>query len=496
MKSKVPLPETLVSDTGTTRAVSRAVNAGRLRKLASRLYSSNLHDSPEAIVARNLWDIVAGYFPGALIADRTAFENAPASDGSVCLITPRGRDIDLPGVKLRPRRGHGPLPDDKPFLGNLFLCSSPRAYLENMRPSRARDGRLARTLSLAEIEARLDSLIRLAGEQAINRLRDEIRALAPSLDLEREAVKLDTLIGRLLGTREAALISPSDIARASGRPYDPQRIALFQALQQALDLYPPVSRISPHLHFDGDATLAFFEAYFSNFIEGTEFAVDEAADIVFHGAMPQERPSDAHDILGTWRLVSSEQAMSQIPTGFEQFLRLLKARHESIMAGRPEAGPGLFKQTPNRAGGTLFVAPELVPGTLERGFDLYRRLTTPFARAVYMMFLVLEVHPFADGNGRVARVMMNAELVAAGEQRIIIPTVLRDNYMAALKSLSQAGEPAPLIRVLDYAQRWTLSIPWRSVEATKTELDACHAFMDPFEAESQGLRLRMPESFT
>ena len=36
---------------------------------------------------------------------------------------------------------------------------------------------------------------------------------------------------------------------------------------------------------DGPA-LPFFEAYFSNFIEGTEFAVDEAAEIVFKGHIP------------------------------------------------------------------------------------------------------------------------------------------------------------------------------------------------------------------
>jgi Fic family protein len=49
-----------------------------------------------------------------------------------------------------------------------------------------------------------------------------------------------------------------------------------------------------------------------------------------------------------------------------------------------------------------------------------------------MMFLVAEVHPFADGNGRVARIMMNAELVAARESRIIVPTVFRNNYLMAL----------------------------------------------------------------
>jgi Fic family protein len=43
------------------------------------------------------------------------------------------------------------------------------------------------------------------------------------------------------------------------------------------------------------------------------------------------------------------------------------------------------------------------------------------------MFLVAEVHAFSDGNGRLSRAMMNAELVSAGEQRIIVPPVYRAN---------------------------------------------------------------------
>jgi len=38
------------------------------------------------------------------------------------------------------------------------------------------------------------------------------------------------------------------------------------------------------------------------------------------------------------------------------------------------------------------------------------------------MFLITEVHPFLDGNGRVARLFMNCELVSANQPRIIIPT--------------------------------------------------------------------------
>ena len=488
------MPEAFVSDRHIARAVSRAVKAGKLRKLASRLYTRDMADPPEAIVARNLWNIIAGYFPGALVADRTALENAPASDGSVCLITARGRDISLPGLNLRPRRGPGPLPTDRPFLGELFLGSTARAYLENMRPSRARRGLVARTLGRAEIEQRLDTLIRRSGEEAANRLRDDIRSLAPALDLEEEASALDAMIGALLGTREAELTAPVAVARRLGRPYDPDRLVLFHALHTALRDHPPLFRMAPIRGFEESATLAFYEAYFSNFIEGTEFAVDEAADIVFRGVIPNERPADAHDILGTWRIVSDHREMSRTPADASALEALLKARHASIMEGRPDRQPGTFKQAVNRAGSTVFVAPDLVAGTLTQGFDLCRSLETPFQRAVFMKFLISEIHPFRDGNGRTARIMMNVELAAAGEERIIVPTVYRANYLSALKALSQSGWPEPLIRMLDYAQRWTAAVDWRSVEETRRELDDCNAFLDPMVAEEEGKRLRMPGS--
>ncbi len=487
------MPEAFVSDTTISREVSRAVKAGRLRKLASRLYTRNLADSPDAVIGRNLWNIVAGYFPGALVADRTALENAPADDGSVCLVSDRGRTIKLPGHTLRPRRGRAPLAADRPFIAGLFLSSTARAYLENMRPSRARGGLVGRTLSRKEIEERLDTLIRRYGGDAANRLRDDIRTAGKTLHMEDEVAELDALIGSLLGTREAELSAPAAIARQKGRPFDPDRIALFQSLHAVLRDHPPLARIAPDRDPEGSATLAFFEAYFSNFIEGTEFAVEEAADIVFRGVIPNERPQDAHDVLGTWRIVSDDREMTRTPQTEENLTRLLRARHAAIMESRPDKSPGMFKTSENRAGSTVFVAPDLVAGTLEQGFTLCRSLEAPFQRAVFIMFLIAEVHPFADGNGRTARVMMNAELIAAGEERIVIPTVYRANYLSALKALSQSRRPEPLVRMLDYAQRWTAAVNWRSVAGTRRELENCNAFLDAAVAEEEGRRLRMPD---
>jgi fido (protein-threonine AMPylation protein) len=482
------MPEAFVSTTGLAKAVSREVKLGRLRKLASRLYTRNLADPPEQIVRRNLWPLVAAYLPGALIADRTALENGPAADGSLFVIANHKRDIALPGVTLRPRKGPPPLESDLPFISGLRIASPARAFLENMRHSRAHDG-VARTFSKREVEERLDEMLSRSGEPALQRLRDDARGIAGPLQLQDEFQRLDSLIGSLLGTRDAALESPVAIARAAGLPYDSTRLDLFQRLFAELAGSAPVTRLA---HPTDGVALPFFEAYFSNFIEGTEFAVEEAEDIVFKGHIPKGRPADAHDVLGTWKIVSDAHEMSRLPRNAGELEALLLERHAQIMEGRPDKMPGRFKTDPNRAGSTLFVAPDLVRGTLAKGFEIYRGLTSPLHRAIFMMFVVSEVHPFADGNGRAARIMMNAELVAAGENRIIVPTVYRNNYLSALKALSQNKITGPLLRAMDFAQKYTAAIDFADLDRARAILDRTHAFTDPNEAEAAGIRLTLP----
>ena len=307
------LPEVFFSTTALSDVVARARAKGAVRPIGPRLYTKNLVDPPEHVIRRNLWPVVAAYAPGALIADRTALENAPASDGSVFVISNRKRDVELPGLTLRSRRGPEALDTDKPFIGGLRLSSQARAFLDNMVPSRRRSGDVSRTLSRPELETRLDDLVRRNGPEALNRLRDEARRIAPTLGRESELIDLDRLIGALLGTHNAPLETDRGRARGQGVPYDPDRMALFETLHAELRSTAPATRVTPERSPDGRATLAFFEAYFSNFIEGTEFDVAEAAAIVFDNVIPNARPADAHDVLGTWRIVSDPVEMSRRP---------------------------------------------------------------------------------------------------------------------------------------------------------------------------------------
>jgi hypothetical protein len=168
-----------------------------------------------------------------------------------------------------------------------------------MVASRRRGDGVSRTLTREEIEMRLDDLIRRNGDEAANRLRDEARKLAPALGRQAEFEALDKLIGALLGTREAPLQTARAQARHAGIPYDPDRLELFERLHRELRATAPMTRLARERDADSRATLAFFEAYFSSFIEGTEFKVGEAADIVFGNVIPRDRPKDVHDVLGT-----------------------------------------------------------------------------------------------------------------------------------------------------------------------------------------------------
>jgi hypothetical protein len=148
------------------------------------------------------------------------------------------------------------------------------------------------------------------------------------------------------------------------------------------------------------------------------------------------------------------------------------------MAGRPEKAPGEFKQLPSQFGNFAFVAPADVHGTLVEGFRIYQRLSEPLHRAIFMMFLVSEVHPFEDGNGRVARVMMNAELAAAEQVRVLIPIVYRSNYISSLRALSSAW-PEPIIKTLAFAQRYVAAIPWDDMKRARSVLTRTNACVRP-----------------
>jgi len=87
-------------------------------------------------------------------------------------------------------------------------------------------------------------------------------------------------------------------------------------------------------------------------------------------------------------------------------------------------------------------------------------------KAAYLMFVVTEVHPYADGNGRVARAIMNAALVATGNSRVIITAGYREDYLRALKAFSHRTNQRPFIPMMDRAQQFVSELPLEDFKGT------------------------------
>ncbi len=484
-------PEVIISSRETASRIHAAVQKRELRRLGLKLYTPNLVDSDETIIGRNLWRLVGLLAPGAVVSYRTGIEGKAATNNTVYLVGQSRYHRKLPGLNLNVQKGPGPQEGDLPFIGSLYLASRPRALLDALRPSREREG-VQRGLLREEIEAVLEREFESGGERRLNDIRDKARALAGPLGAFPEWQHLDQLTSLLLGSRPGPVSLASTAARLAGDPYDSARFDLFQKLFEHLLANPARSRPVADVSI-GWENVSFFDAYFSNFIEGTEFEVEEARQIVFDNRIPRSRPEDARDILGTFEATGSRELMSRsiLADGNARvFIERLRQMHAMILGSRTDKRPGQFKLRPNRAGETHFVDPHLVNGTLTQAFEISRAIADPFNRAVAVMFFISETHPFEDGNGRVARVFMNAELVSEGETRILIPSVYREDYLTGLRVLTRQQAPRAFLEVLEFAQRYVSEIDWSDYERAESQLRETNAFEQP----QPDYRLRLPSS--
>lgn len=475
------LPELIFAtekDLAAARRVRRLAAEGRLRRLYAGVYTSSTERPLEAVVLRHWQAIVGHLLPGGVLSHRSAFDGKP-HDGK--LVLTRGktrRSIKLPGLTIEVIPGPGPRltpPVIDASYGSLYLASDPRRYLENLTRGR---GWSSRVLSLESIETSLDRILMVGGKHRLNQLRDQARVMAAELGYDEQFKRLDSIVGALLGTQEARYLTAKQaLARAAGRPYDPARLQIFDALFSVLNAAPLPDIPDPAPSGIARENFAFFEAYFSNYIEGTTFTIEEAEEIVFHGHIIENRSEDSHDVLGTFNAAINSPWRDQPPRTADDFLVWLRNVNALVMQKRIEKKPGEWKDKANQAGSTYFVMPELVPGTLREGFKRIGALPHPLARAIMTMFVITEVHPFIDGNGRTARLAMNCMLSAENLSRVMIPTVYREDYLLPLKALSHNQVAEPLLAALGRAQRWSAAFDYTLPRTTlRDALGRCNAF--------------------
>ena len=214
-----------------------------------------------------------------------------------------------------------------------------------------------------------------------------------------------------------------------------------------------------HIHTDTDACLRDIDiqykldAYHSLSIEGYK-VTDELIEKVKSGNWkPDKDVSDA------------EQRNAMAARGYWQAFQAVKESVRKILNGdnaggvtdndhriwyrelfAPSVAVGLLKAS-DLAGyrtsqvyirGSMHTPlnPEAVREAMPVLFELLKNEPDAGVRAVLGHFVFVYIHPYMDGNGRVARFLMNTMLISGGYNWVIIPVEKRQEYMAALEKAS------------------------------------------------------------
>lgn len=177
--------------------------------------------------------------------------------------------------------------------------------------------------------------------------------------------------------------------------------------------------------------------YHSNAIEGSTLTLRET-QLVLEGLTPTSGKSmrelyEARNHDRALRLI--EQWVGERPDAPVSEKDLLDV-HARVLADIDDASAGRLRAERVLIKGTRFIPPGahkfdvLLPAI----FDLANRSAAhPMLKAAELHYNIVAVHPFTDGNGRTARLMMNYALLRAGYPLAIIEVERRQEYLQSLE---------------------------------------------------------------
>jgi Fic family protein len=110
---------------------------------------------------------------------------------------------------------------------------------------------------------------------------------------------------------------------------------------------------------------------------------------------------------------------------------------------------GEWKVAPNNpltAAGVVheYCPPEQVQGEMEALLRIHATLPQPELRAAWLHHAFTQIHPFQDGNGRVARALASIDFIKAGLFPLLVRRDERDRYIMALRAADD-GDLRPLV---------------------------------------------------
>jgi Fic family protein len=187
--------------------------------------------------------------------------------------------------------------------------------------------------------------------------------------------------------------------------------------------------------------------YTSNAIEGNSLTESETKVVIEDGVTIGGKPLKDHlEALGhalaydfIYDLAGNKKEISE-----EDILKMHRLFYEKI----DEDNAGKYRRVPVFVSGTdyVFPKPEAVPSLMKEftaRIPEQRQKLHPIDFAAWLHDQFINIHPFVDGNGRVARLLMNLALIRTGYVVTIVPPIVRPQYIETIRSCQKSNDPRP-----------------------------------------------------
>ncbi|MCI0497718.1 MAG: Fic family protein [Thermoplasmata archaeon] len=198
--------------------------------------------------------------------------------------------------------------------------------------------------------------------------------------------------------------------------------------------------------------------YNSNAIEGNTLSLQETRVVLEEGVTIGGRSLREH-----MEAVGNAEAFDLVATLADGRRRIdhvtIQGVHALVARGKVEDA-GRYRTHNVRITGAVRSPPDFrkVVRLLDRYIrDVARDGSHPIVAAAFVHHRFVEIHPFSDGNGRVARLLMNLRLMRAGYPPVVIAASGRNEYYRALRD-ADMGDLGPLIDLILRATDASLSI--------------------------------------
>lgn len=201
--------------------------------------------------------------------------------------------------------------------------------------------------------------------------------------------------------------------------------------------------------------------YNSNAIEGSTLTLRETELILQYGLTIGGKSLREH-----FEVVNHRDAISFVEAlaGKDQPITAFQVRqlHQLVLMRIDDENAGQYRRTNVRIGGAAHIPPEawLIPQQMdewERWLNTDAQALHPIDRAALAHHRFAAIHPFIDGNGRTARLIMNLLLLRDGYPPTVIKRTNRQQYYRVLAQADR-GSDKPLVNFVGRAVARSLNL--------------------------------------